>query len=111
MFRRAAGEEPADAVDEPAAAGAAPAVQNLDLDAYAQATGLALLPTWMVAGDLRDGALVRCLAESVCYPEGYREEIYAVHARTPLVPAKTRAFVAHRRRHIDLLRVTASSCR
>ena len=57
--------------------------------------GLALLPTWMVAGDLRDGTLVRCLAESVCYPEGYREEIYAVHARTPLVPAKTRAFVAH----------------
>lgn len=57
--------------------------------------GLALLPTWMVAGDLKAGTLVRCLADTVCYPEGYREEIYAVHARTPLVPAKTRAFVEH----------------
>jgi len=57
--------------------------------------GLVLLPTWMVAGDLRAGTLLRCLAETVCYPEGYREEIYAVHARTSLVPAKTRAFVAH----------------
>jgi len=57
--------------------------------------GLALLPTWMVAGDLRAGTLVRCLGGVVCYPEGYREEIHAVHARSPLVPAKTTAFVAH----------------
>lgn len=57
--------------------------------------GLALLPAWMVAGDLRAGSLVRCLTDVVCYPAGYREEIYAVHVRSPLVPAKTRAFVAH----------------
>ncbi len=57
--------------------------------------GMALLPRWMVAGDLRAGTLVRCLADIVSYPAGYREEIYAVHARTPLVPAKTLAFVAH----------------
>lgn len=58
-------------------------------------TGIVLLPRWMVAGDLRAGTLVRCLAETVSYPEGYRAEIYAVHARTPMVPAKTLAFVAH----------------
>jgi DNA-binding transcriptional LysR family regulator len=57
--------------------------------------GLALLPRWMVAGDLRAGTLVRCLGDIACYPEGYREEIYAVHARNPMVPAKTLAFVTH----------------
>lgn len=59
--------------------------------------GLALLPGWIVAADLRDGRLLRCLADTVCYPEGYREEIFAVHARSALVPAKTTAFVAHLR--------------
>lgn len=57
--------------------------------------GLALLPDWMVAADLRAGHLLRCLAGTACYPAGYREEIYAVHARSALVPAKTTAFVAH----------------
>lgn len=62
--------------------------------------GLALLPAWMVAADLRQGRLLRCLAETVCYPAGYREEIYAVHARSPMVPAKTTAFVAHLQAHL-----------
>jgi len=59
--------------------------------------GLALLPVWMVAGDIRAGTLLRCLPDIPSYPEGYREPIYAVHARAALVPAKTRAFVEHLR--------------
>lgn len=57
--------------------------------------GLALLPEWMVAGDIGAGHLHPCLPDVRAYPAGYQAEIYAVYARGEFVPAKVTAFVAH----------------
>ncbi len=57
--------------------------------------GLALLPEWMVAGDIGAGQLRPCLPLIRAYPAGYQAEIYAVHARGDVVAAKVTAFVAH----------------
>ncbi len=57
--------------------------------------GLALLPAWMVAGDVEAGRLQPCLPDQRAYPAGYQAEIYAVHARGAFVPAKITAFIAH----------------
>lgn len=57
--------------------------------------GLALLPEWMVGGDVAAGRLVTCLAGSRAHPAGYEAEIYAVHARATPLPAKVTAFLAH----------------
>ncbi|GAC1340713.1 MAG: LysR family transcriptional regulator [Acetobacteraceae bacterium] len=57
--------------------------------------GLALLPEWMVAGDVEAGRLQLCLPALRAYPAGYQAEIYAVHARGEFVPTKITAFVTH----------------
>ena len=62
--------------------------------------GLALLPNWLVAADLTAGLLIACMPESRAYPAGYQAEIYAVHARQEVIPAKVAVFVAHLRTHI-----------
>lgn len=62
--------------------------------------GMALLPQWLVASDLAAGLLVACLPELRAYPSGYNAEIYAVHARQDLIPAKIAVFVAHLSAHV-----------
>ena len=57
--------------------------------------GLALLPEWMVAGDVAAGRLQPCLPALRAYPAGYQAEIYAVHAKGEFVSAKITAFVTH----------------
>ncbi len=57
--------------------------------------GLALLPEWMVAGDIEAGRLQPCLPDLRAYPAGYQAEIYAVHAKGEFVSAKITAFVTH----------------
>lgn len=63
--------------------------------------GLVLLPEWMVAHDVAEGRLVACLPALRAYPAGYEAEIFAVHARGELVPAKITAFVDHLRASMD----------
>lgn len=57
--------------------------------------GLVLLPEWMVGDDVAAGRLSPLLGGLAAWPEHYEAEIYAVHARTKRLPAKTAAFVAH----------------
>ena len=57
--------------------------------------GLALLPAWMVGGDVDAGRLQECLPGVRAYPAGYQAEIYAVHARSEFVPAKITAFITY----------------
>lgn len=61
--------------------------------------GLVLLPTWMVAGDIANGRLVRCLEAYRAWPAGFDSEILAVHRRFHNVPGKISAFVAHLLEH------------
>lgn len=61
--------------------------------------GLALLPDWMVAGDLAAGRLLPCLEGYKAFPPLYRAPIYAVHRRGD-VPAKISVFVAHLRQEM-----------
>lgn len=57
--------------------------------------GFALLPEWIVADDLAAGLLRACLPGLRAYPAGYQAEIYAVHARQEVTPAKVAAFISH----------------
>lgn len=57
--------------------------------------GLVLLPEWMVGEDVAAARLTPLLEGLPAWPEHYEAGIYAVHARTDRLPAKTAAFVAH----------------
>ena len=57
--------------------------------------GLAVLPEWMVAGDVAAGRLQTCLTDHRVFPAGYSAEIYAVYMRDVLRPMKVNAFIQH----------------
>jgi DNA-binding transcriptional LysR family regulator len=62
--------------------------------------GLALLPEWMVAGDVAEGRLSTCLDALRLYPAGYGAEIFAVYRRDARLPGKVTAFLDHLQRHL-----------
>ena len=55
--------------------------------------GLVLLPAWMVADDIANGSLLRCLTDVRAWPAGFDTEIFVVHRRLNPLPAKISAFV------------------
>jgi len=57
--------------------------------------GIALLPQWLVAGDISAGRLVECLSEGDVHQAGLWTEIFAVFPRGYFVPTKITAFVDH----------------
>jgi len=60
------------------------------LDACRAGAGIALLPQFVVAGDLADGRLVRVLDAWTAIEQG----IFAIYPGNRFIPAKVRAFVA-----------------
>ena len=52
--------------------------------------GVAILPDWLVAGDLAQGSLVRLLPGYALAPQG----VYAVYPNTRHVPARVSSFIA-----------------
>lgn len=73
-----------------------PLVSNSGEALLAAATnglGLVVLPRWLVAHDIRRGALVHCLPALPVYPAGYNAATYAVHARGDFVPTKVTVFI------------------
>ena len=55
--------------------------------------GLILVPTWLVADHLRDGALVPVLNDYEVSPSDVETAIYAVYPSGRFLSPKTRAFI------------------
>jgi DNA-binding transcriptional LysR family regulator len=79
-------------------------------NAALEGIGIALLPTWLVADDLRVGAVKRILPEYDMTPTGFDPALYAVFPRTPQMAPRMRAFLdflveTFGRREADLARI------
>ena len=91
VFATASGGRQEVAVSGPFRSNSGEALRQAALDGM----GLVLLPEWMVGEDVAAGRLEPLLAGLPAWPERYRAEIHAVHARAERLPAKITAFVAH----------------
>ena len=91
VFATAAGGRQEITVTGPFRSNSGEALRQAALDGM----GLVLLPAWMVGEDVAAGRLAPLLAGLPAWPERYRAEIHAVHARAERLPAKIAAFVAH----------------
>ena len=56
-------------------------------------SGIAVLPAWMVADDLKAGTLVRVLPRSWVTPTTFDHSIYAVYHKSPRLSPKVRVFL------------------
>ena len=80
-------------------------------NAALEGIGIALLPTWLVADDLRVGRIRRILPEYQMTPTGFDPALYAVFPRTPQMTPRMRVFLdflveTFGQREADLARLT-----
>ncbi|MDB5395411.1 MAG: LysR family transcriptional regulator [Rhodospirillales bacterium] len=80
-------------------------------NAAMEGIGIALLPTWIIAGELGLGRIKRILPDYDLTPTGFDPALYAVFPRTPQMAPKMRVFLdflveTFGRREPDLARMT-----